>query len=253
MKKMDSPAFKLIRTITFVIMVSLRLAAAGPAQVDWAMKAFSQWSKSEAEKVLNDSPWTKVQEAREFFGTIQQAAGSGGPINSWGAPVDTKIKIRLRSALPIRQALVRLKQIEAKYDKLDDRSRAAFDVKTKGLLECPACADKYVVTLSAKSELDPGFDAIYRLLGGANLPRLQKYIYLMNDRGDRRELIHFVPPKQAGDEATFFFPRFDEKGAPLITAASKKLIFRFSDVYVSSIMNFEFDVSKLTLNGEVAF
>ena len=42
---------------------------------------------------------------------------------------------------PIRQALVRLKQIGARFDKMSGAERAEFDTRMKGLLECPACVD----------------------------------------------------------------------------------------------------------------
>ena len=74
-----------------------------------------------------------------------------------------------------------------------------------------------------------------------------------NERGQRRQLIHFVAPRVPGEEAIFFFPRLDDKGAPLLTLENKDLLINLSDKQVNSVANFKLDVSKLVLNGRVEF
>jgi len=238
------------------------LTGAGLAQDEWLSKPFEQWSKAEAQKLLTDSPWARTQEARLDFGSeVRRIAGapttSSGhqSIEMGGAniTVDYRVTLRLRSALPIRRALVRVKHIEAKYDQLSAKERAAFDEKMKGLVDCPACAQNYVVTLSCKSTNYPGADALYDGLRGATLPGLKPYVHLENDRGERRELIHFVAPRAPGEETIFFFPRFDDEDRALVTPKTKKLYFRLSDNNAKAITNFELDVAKLLLNGEIAF
>ena len=234
----------------------------GLAQDVSATKPFREWTKSEANRMLNDSPWAATQEARIDFGT-QVIKVAGGPIvdgghlaaqmNGANIPIDYRITLRLRSALPVRQAIVRLKQLEAKYDSMSVKERATFDEKTKGLLDCPACAQNYVITLSCKSTNYPGADALYEGLRGATLPAIKPYIHIINDRGEQRELVHFVAPKAPGEEAVFFFSRFDDEDRPLITANHKKLVFRLSENNARAITNFEIDVSKLILNGKVEF
>ena len=226
---------------TFIL--SVCLCGSAPAQNIWE-KPFTQWTKSDVEKILTNSPWAKTEEER------------------WGgvgmSPFSYKVIVRLRSALPVRQALVRLNQLNAKYDKMSEAEKAAFDAKTKGLLECPACANNYVISMNSPITRGPGDDRVGRLKD-ESLSSLKQYVYIANEKGERRELVHFVPPKVLGDEAVFFFPRLDDKGRPLLTLDSKKLIFyieprvfeRNKGVFIFE--KIEFDVSKLLLNGEVAF
>ncbi len=255
------------------LIVAAALLAGGLASLVLAQdsilsRPFDQWTKEDAKRILSDSPWAIMQEVRiKYAGESRPVAGGPQPlsgtsnrteqntINSAGAepPVDFQFTLRLRSAMPIRQALVRLKQIEAKYDKLGDKDRVAFDVKTKGLLECPACADNYVITLSSKSAQSPGADAVYSVLKGGRLEDLRRYVYIANERGERRLLIHFVPPKVPGDEATFFFSRLDDSGLPLLTPESKELVFNVTNNEVNIVTNFKLDVSKLVMNGKVEF
>ena len=240
-------------------------AIAAYAQNVWTGKPFTQWSRSDAESVLNDSPWSSHQEVRmQFEKEKQTAAGSYSGVSSASAagsqtevlsdlPVDFIFTLRLRSALPVRQALVRLKQLESDSKKLSKKDLENFDSQIKGLLECPACAGNYVVTLSSKSLNRPGADAVYTTFKGGRLADLKRFVFLANERGERRELVHFVAPKVPGEEAVFFFPRLDEKGAPLLTPENKQLLINLSDKQVNSVSNFKIDVSKLVMNGKVEF
>ncbi|MGA9996212.1 MAG: hypothetical protein WBP93_12410 [Pyrinomonadaceae bacterium] len=258
------PIITLIMTVGLVMLANAQEALNRP---------FQQWTKDDAEKILNSSPWARMQEVRiKYAGQTRPVAGGPQPgigvggspayertdqntINSAGAeaPVDFQFTLRLRSALAVREALVRLKQIEAKYDKMSDGDKAAFDAKMKGLLDCPACVDNYVVTLSSKSKNKPGADAVFTLFGGAKEDDIKRYIYLANERGERRSLVHFAPPRAPGAEATFFFARLDDKGTPLFTPGTKELIINLTDNEVNTITNFKVDVTKLIVNGKIDF
>jgi hypothetical protein len=234
------------------------------AQGDWTKKPFSEWTKTDVEAVLNDSAWAVHQELRiKFAKETQTAAGSYSGVSSAAAaqsqtevtsqiPVDFIFTLRLRSALPIREALVRLRQFQD-TSKLNEKELAAFNAQTKGLLDCPACANNYVLTLSSKSTNSPGADAVYTLFRGARLADLQRYVYIANETGERRELVHFVPPKVPGEEAIFFFPRLGEKGRPLLLADNRELLVSFANNDANSIGNFKIALASLTLNGKIEF
>ena len=240
------------------------------AQVGQASKTYQQWSKKEAAKVLEEPPWTLKQEVRlRYADAARRIAGGTVPSESEGgiadtastkaemggaeAPVDFQFTLRLRSALTVRQALVRRKQLEVNYDQMSPKDRAAFDNKYKGLLECPACEQNYVLTLSSESKQRPGADAIFTVFKGGRLADLQRYIYIANSRGERRNLIHFVAPKAPGDEAVFYFPRFNDKGEPLLTNTDTELVTNFTNNDVNMNTNFKVNVSKLIVNGQVDF
>ena len=245
-----------------IICLSLVVTA---AQDQLPKGSFERWSKTDAERVLNDSLWARKQELRlNFDKEVQKAAGSYSGVSAGSAaqaqtevssdvPVDFVFTLRLRSALPVRQAMVRLRNLETDIEKMDKQQLAAFDKQNSGLLACPACEQNYVVTLSSKSKNRPGADAVFSLFKGARLADLQRYVFISNERGERRNLIHFVPPKVPGDEAAFFFPRLDDKSSPLLTPESKQLIVNLSDNRPTSVGNFQIDVSTLLLNGKVEF
>ncbi len=212
------------------------------AQDVWRDKPFNQWSKEEAEKVLLDSPWARL------------SARSGAAIYRSVSAPDPAFNFRLRSALPVRQAMLRLRQLREKYDQLSEAKKADFDEKNRPLVECPACADNYVIALHPPPG---GREPLPRALLTTSHDRIKLAIYLSNERGERRELIHYVPPKSAASgEAVFFFPRFNEKGKPLLTPANKRLVLNIGSEALGgdqAVNRFEFDVSKMVVNGKVEF
>jgi hypothetical protein len=243
-------------------------ASAQGQQQPWS-KPLAEWTREDAQKVLQESPWARRQTIKVQQRKSGRIAGAPNPIGPDGnpmplpteantatsggaqAPVDYTFTLRLRSALPVRRALARLMQLDAA--KLKEKERAAQEARIKGTLDCPACADNYVVTLSSRSEESQGSDPVYAAFAGARIDDIKRFIYLANDRGDQRALVHFVPPRSPGEEAVFFFPRLDERGEPLLTPSSRKLIFNVTKVEVSTVANFQIDVADITDKGEVVF
>lgn len=214
------------------------------AQSGWQTKPPADWTLADSRDLLSDSPWAQSRTmARRDINLIP------------GTSVDPgSVTCRLRSALPVRLAMVRLRQIAAKYDKMGPTQKADFDKSTQLLLECPACTDNYVVTLS------PPFDhhsAIPSSLKTLTLATLKNYVRITNERGETRELLHIDRPNFQGAEAVFFFARLNSKGEPLLTPSSKKLTVTFDmrlfTDHTALPMVFDFEVSKIVMNGEVFF
>lgn len=247
-----------------VLTIGSAFGAAVRGQEAAGGKAFQQWSSADVERILTDSPWAKTQVLR----IQQQSQGrsiAGGPDRSvFGekdqlkgaeAPLDVRFTLRLYSALPLRQALVRQEQLKWNYDKRSAAEQKAFDAQAKQLiLDCAVCAENYVVSVGYGSNNSSGTDLIYKWFGSATVPSLKGYIYLANEREERRDLIDFIPPKSPGDDVYFVFKRLDDKGQPLFTAADKKLLFFMADNSAKSITNFKIDISRLvTDDGKVGF
>jgi hypothetical protein len=147
-----------------------------------------------------------------------------------------------------------LRQLKDDYDKMSDKKKAEFDEKNKALIECAPCEENYVVALVPPSGADTM--TLPTALKSISLETMKLYVHLMDDRGRQRELVHFVPPKSPGQEVVFFFSKLDEKGEPLITPSTKRVVFNIDPIALggdATINHFDFDVSKMVVNGRVVF
>ena len=219
----------------------------GPVSAQFAGKPYQQWTAKEAEGLLIDSPWAQTRAGIVAVGRFDPPT----------AAANTAVTISLRSALPVRQALARLRQLRNKYEKKSDSERAAIDARNKELLECAECADYYVVALS------PGPGSVNDLstsilpLNTTSLAWLRLNVEIKNEKGETRELMKFVSPQLGGGEAVFYFSRFSSKREPLISPANRTLTISL-DPHVFgwktwTATKFEFDVAKMIVNGEVVF
>ncbi|MGI8897643.1 MAG: hypothetical protein ACR2IB_04535 [Pyrinomonadaceae bacterium] len=251
----------------FAVSVMVLLACAPHiAQQDVLKKPFRQWTEVEVTKILNDSGWAKTQairvlrrkQMRSVAGQVSEVPTASSPARQaplGGAEdaVDYRFTLRLRSARPIREAIVRLVHIESKYDQMPPEQQKSIDEQTMELLECRECRHNYIVSVGFGSLNSENVDLVYDWFRGQTVASLKGYISLANELGQRRNLINFIPPKVPGDEAFFFFARLDEDGNPLVTSRNKKLLFRMSDKNASSITNFNMDITKMILDDKLEF
>lgn len=234
-------------------------------------KPFQKWSKEEATKVLTDSPWVRTYQSSAGIAAASQAQIGreqadqrlyrdtyGGSSSRTMAPVP--VVMRLHSGLPVRHAIVRLRQIQAGYDKMDETQRLEFDKTTAGMLNCVICQKFYVITMtrfldSNKQSVEEG---VFQRMG---LEDLKGNMWLQNEKGERRALVQFNAPKTASDMAVFYFARHDDKGNPFLTAESKKFQVVFDGAFLNSSnpyaswlpRHLEFDVSKIKDGDKVVF
>jgi plasmid maintenance system killer protein len=235
------------------------------AQSDWKSKNFETWTKADVETILNNSAWAKSQEIRlQYEGQYTPTAGAnvlavsstlgvGSTTGSLQPALDFTFTLRLRSSLAIRLAMIRKNQLETDIKKLTKEQLEVFNKKQSGLYACPACKNYYVLTLTSKSRENKNYDAVFTSFANAKIEDIKRYIYLVNDKGEKRELVNFVPPKTAGEEAIFFFPRNDEKGNPLFTKESKFLIFNTTNNSVNTATNFKIEIKPLIVADKVNF
>ena len=115
----------------FILFTALMCLSLTIFAQDKSEKPFQKWSKDHALKILTESAWAKTYQSTEgSAGAASQQvareqgqnASSGGSnprsvARNFGPP---PVVIRLHSALPVRQALIRMQQISNGYDKMDE-------------------------------------------------------------------------------------------------------------------------------------
>lgn len=249
---------KNIRTILLGLFITFAFSNAVYGQDFWVKKSYEKWTLSEVTKVLTDSPW--AQNSYELYGTVPSM-----PRTAYSAIV------RLHSALPVRQAIVRKMRLTIDYEKLDPTQKKNFDEEVNGLLSCDDCSKYYVVNLilpvtsnmpSRNKIIDEGtFGSngveMRKELMKLKPEELQKYISLSNDKGESRTLYQAVFPKGKASEVLLIFKRNDDNNKPLITRDNEKFYFRIDEKAFGRsgwpFRRFTFEVSKILQNNEILF
>lgn len=254
--------------LVFLIFLLVAFATVALGQSD---KSYTKWGKEEALRLITDSAWAKPYQstsgsadaaARQSIREQGQSANSGGSNprsvgRDFGPP---PVTLRLHSALPMRQAMVRLQQIDAGYDKMNAADKAAFDASRQNYLACAICKDYYVVSLtrasdSSRSTVEEG------VFQGMTMDDLRGNIKLMNEKGEERELVEFNPPKGARDQTVFYFKRTDDAGVPLFSEDSKEVKFVINPTFLDAKnrfayllpRTFEFKTSKMIRDNKLVF
>lgn len=234
-------------------------------------KPFQKWSKDEAIKILSDSSWARTYQSNEgaSAAAAQQAGRElGQSVNSGGSNPRSvarnlgppPVVIRLHSALPIRQALIRMQQHSVGYDKMDEKKKTDFDAQSKTFLSCAICQDYYVVTITQLPD-SSGQSIEEGIFQRMTLKDMKGNVSLVNEKGEQRELVQFTPPKGRGDSAVFFFARKDASGSSFLTPQNKELKFVFKSDFLTNKnpyaglvpRSFEFKVSKMAMGDSVEF
>lgn len=236
---------------TWVLIILLLIASASsarrsPAGYQFGARPYQQWTVRDVEKLLGQSGWAQTQAGLVSIGRTEALV----------EPLDTTITLRLRSALPIRQALARLDQLKSRYDQRSDSDRAIIDARNREILECPDCADYYIVSLTVGAGSRRELPA-FLTSGHSSFEAIKQNVSLENEKHEARELKKFVAPTHAAGEAIFYFSRRDQKGSPLIGPNSRTVIVSFDprvfDWKKATATKFKFNVADMIINGTVAF
>ena len=231
------------RTVT-LLAFACALALSLAAQKN--LKPWTEWSKKDAEKVLNDSPWAQTQIVTDTSQMTYSPTAAGRASDSGERNQATSIKyyIRLFSARPVRQAMVRTMLLDMK---------GAPDPQTAERLNNFAefeSKDSVIVTVIFASKDGRYSGAATQAFGSATTGTLKNVAYLERKDGKRIFLHEYVPPGRDGFGARFIFPR-EADGQPVISPESGDV--RFVADMKAVKLDMKFKVSELMYNGKLEY
>jgi hypothetical protein len=238
-----------------IALLLLAAASAVPAPAQKKLKPWTEWSKKEAQAILDDSPWGQTQietDTSEMFfrpqadpnvspGTADPARDQRGATNQ---AVSVKFRIHFLSAKPIRQAVARL--IELGQEKPDP----AVASYMRDFVE--RRFDKWIavaVTVESRDQRYSG-EAL-QAFNSAVTAALKNNTYLERKDGRRVFLALYQPPTTDGLGAKFIFPR-EVDGKPFLDGESGEV--RFSAEVSKGIrLNMRFKVSAMMYEGRLEY
>lgn len=226
----------------------------------WAMdeyweRPFESWTRQEAEQMLTDSPWAKSfvlatdkgkrplpSESISLAGpsfTPAQAQGSVGDglppdvqaetSGGSGIPGEREIfdtyRVRLFSALPVRQAHLRKMQLDSGYEGMNAFEREAFDRRTDRAISLDV-TNRIIISLDFESNDRSAQMEVNRRLRELTTDQLKQSAYLITENFERIELQEYYPPSPDGSGVKFIYPRTIDN-EPVVTPENRELKFEF--------------------------
>lgn len=258
----------------FVAMAIVALAAVVfvvRADDFWEKKPWTEWSKGDTEKLLHDSPWAKKWklEMNNTAGHLPSVTGSVGSVASAGgagagAAQDTMggesnsitYYIQLRSSMPVREAVVRQKQIQQKYDKMNEADKKKFDSQMEQTLK--GSEDAIEVHLTFETGNQRFAQALTKYWGSLPEGAVPEGVYLVVDGGSPVAPLTYAPPppKGATTEFDLTFPRM-MNNQPVIGASAKsiKLMFPHPAIgeYPAQTATVEYKMDRMLWEGKPSF
>ena len=237
------------RKIPVLLAVTITVLAALTASATdfWLSKDWHQWSKGDCESLLLESPWSHVWRYRaEPWDPNMHEMGD-----------QLFFSIQLRSALPMRRAIVRQLQLDQKYDKMNQSSRNEFDAKAPPILN--RSYDDIIlihVDFSQSNGSDLLQNAIHNAIAAGTLTPS-----LVSEDGIQAEPLRVDISEKKTHTFDLVFPRIMD-GAPIIKDRQKQFsvqfqspqILYFADLHISSRrMRVDFDLSRMAVDGKLAY
>ena len=178
-----------------------------------------------------------------------------------GRQFQIKYQMQFRSALPVRQALVRQMQIAQKYDSLGPEQKQQFDKGAKAFLDANF-SDAVVVYVTYETNSQAKAMELARHWQSQSTDLLKNNVFLRNSRGEQVPLAQFNPPQGSERSFQFIFPR-QVNGKPLASPEDKSLMLEFTYPVVDIPGGYgklgdgrgfmEFKPKKMVFQGELVY
>jgi len=249
-----------MKRVLFVCSLLVLLALPTYAQKG---KAWTDWTQKEAEKVLNDSGWGQTQSegggggsdqpsqtsaitsttaARERNATNVRAAATSAESGETKATPSLHVRVRFMSAKPIREAFVRMLELQG--------TPAEKVAQIKPFIDYDF-TDYVVVTVNMDGDDRRKMGAIIQELSKTDPASLKPVTYLERKDGKRLELMEYRAPTTDGLGAKFVFARKLD-GAPFLDANSGEV--RFVTALGNLLkINRRFKVAEMMYDGKLEY
>ena len=237
------------RFLSMLALATLTLAPNAAAQV-WTKKPWTEWSKSDCQKILSDSPWATDA---GLGNTVMQVVSETSAVPGREAAPSITYQVRLLSARPVREAMMRLQQLDPKYAAFPPDQKQKFEAQAKQFIEGDF-SDRVVfqVNYSANAQ---SYDQILIRAWQSQSPEVIKQSTFLNP-GKIAPLA--VQVGQAGShELQFIFPRKSAKGEPSISPDAKEISLEFESPGIGTLapdrIFIRFSTKKMLLNGQLMY
>lgn len=232
-----------ILNIAALLVLALTTAMAQKAD-QW-----TDWSKKDAEKMLDDSPWGHIQtetDTREMmYSPTASSQASRVPSGAVNQPVNLTFHVRFFSARPIREALARKIELDQNGNlKSDQLTRLHNWAEIKS-------SDIIVITVSFDSPDGRYSGPAIQAFGSNTTATLKNDCYLQRSDGKQLFIQEYAPPGKDGFGARFIFSR-DVDGQPFINDKSGEIRF-YAKLPQLQKIDRRFKVADMMYQGQLEY
>src|SRR6185295_633367 len=192
----------MIKKLSVAMFLILCLMAGSSVLGQKQLKPWKEWSKDDAQKILKDSAWAHQQVDQDFI--------EANPLkpNSIDSSTEARLKqnegmtynIRFFSARPVRQAFVRIIQLQKK----DLTPEMMTRLNT--FAEAPS-EDSVIIAVAVENPDANLLGKAMQIIRNATAVKLKNTTYLERSDGKRVFIEEYTPPGSDGFGARFIFPR----------------------------------------------
>ena len=238
----------------FALLLGVALVSTSLAQKE--KKPWTEWSQKEAENVLNKSPWAQMQtetDTSEMFfrptadPVTHPNAPNAATRTAQGATnqsTNVSYGVRFFSARPVRQAFMRMIQLQRK-----DLEPEMLE-RMKNYAEMPA-TDSIIIAVTIEGTDKRSLGKVMQIINSAVTGTLKNTTYLERSDGKRLFLQEYVPPGRDGFGARFIFPRITDE-QPFLSAEFSEV--RFVSEFDPTVkLNKRFKLADMMLDGKLEY
>jgi hypothetical protein len=231
--------------LIFVMFVSMAFAQKS--------KPWTEWSKKDVEKMLNDSGWGQTQttgESEPVNTTVITATTAGTPLQRSGESGEPKVskainyRARFLTAKPIRKAFARMVLLSQQNPskELSEQLQAFIDRDFGNFL---------VVAVNVDSQDSRAMNAALQAFNKLTVDALKEKAYLERKDGKRLLLADYKAPVADGMGGKFVFSRTLD-GLPFLTEESEYVRF-VVELNDKLKLNIKFKVSNMIYDGKLEY
>lgn len=221
------------------------LAASAAMADDFWNSPFDKWSREQVQRILRDSPWAQSQ----TFAV---------PLNSLDSGVTGekelyyRFTVRFFSALPVREAYVRMARLMNNYDQMAEDQRKEFDVRFQKALTLDV-SDRVIIAVDYPDTNDPNAARELRsAFEMATTEMMNQRVYLIGQKVGRVQIREYFPPSSDGTGAKFIFPR-SVNGQPVLGPQDKEIRFDFTSPATNQHIFMTFKAQKMVFQGQPSY
>ncbi len=231
------------RSITCILLILGLGAVARAADDFWQKKNYSEWSKAECNRLLDDSPWAQRKLIDYRNAVISQNIGAG----------EITYRVRLDSAEPIREAFIRRQQLEKNFEKMNSEQKKAFEVEQdQKMVQAPDSILVNVIYEGNSTHQKTSLAEYWERFPARAIP---PGTFLTVDGSAQVHPISYTS-KKAENEFELVFPKI-LNNQPLIHpgAKSMKLVFESPQIgdFNKKIVSFEFKLEKMMFANQLEY